>query len=160
LHQHASPVVPAVPRAAVRTRRHALERPRAGTSCTLVTLAIAAADALHLSAIGVYGVISYAVTQRRREIGVRMALGAQSSDVGRMVIGQAMLLAAGGVGLGLAASLGLTRLMSSLLFGVRPVDPVTYAVVATLLAAVAAAASWMPARRAAAVGPAWTLRDE
>jgi len=153
-------VRPDIPLADVRTLDEVLERSLARTSFTLVMLAIAAAVALLLSAIGVYGVISYAVTQRRREIGVRMALGAQSSDVGRMVIGQAMLLAAGGVGLGLAASLGLTRLMSSLLFGVRPVDPVTYAVVATLLAAIAAAASWMPARRAAAVDPAWTLRDE
>jgi len=105
-------------------------------------------------------VISYSVSQRRREIGVRMALGAQRADVGRMVVGQAMVLAAGGVGLGLVASFVLTRLMSSLLFGVRPVDPATYAVVAALLAAVAAAASWMPARRAADIDPAWTLREE
>lgn len=153
-------VNPDIPLADVRTMDEVMQQSMARTSFTLVMLMIAAAVALLLGAIGIYGVISYSVSQRRREIGVRMALGAQRADVGRMVVGQAMVLAAGGVGLGLVASFVLTRLMSSLLFGVRPVDPATYAVVAALLAAVAAAASWMPARRAADIDPAWTLREE
>ena len=137
-----------------------VERSMARTSFTLVMLGIAAAVALLLGAIGIYAVISYAVSQRTREIGVRMALGAERADVSSMVVRQGMVLAGLGVGVGLVAALGLTRLMSSLLFGVTAVDPPTYGVVSVALAAVAVLASWLPARRAASVDPAVTLRQE
>ncbi len=149
-----------LPLANVRTLEEIQDRSMARTQFTLVMLGIAAAVALLLGAVGLYGVISYAVSQRRREIGVRMALGAEQADVSRMVLGQGMVLAAGGVGLGLLAAFWLTRLMSSLLHGVRPVDLPTYGAVAGALLAVAVAATYLPARRAAGVDPAVTLREE
>ncbi len=153
-------VTSSVPVAQVRMHEELVERSMARTSFTLVMLGIAAAVALLLGAVGIYGVISYAVSQRTREIGVRMALGAERGDVSRMVVGQGMILAGIGVGLGLLAAFGLTRLMASLLFGVQPVDLPTYGVVSLALASVAVVASWLPARRAAAVDPAVTLRQE
>jgi predicted permease len=132
----------------------------ARTSFTLVMLGVAAAVALLLATVGVYGVISYVVSQRTREIGVRIALGAGSSTVTGMVLRQGLVLAAIGVALGLAAAYGLTRLMESLLFGVRALDPLTYAMVAVSLTAVALLASYLPARRAARVDPMEALRAE
>jgi len=132
----------------------------ARTSFTLVMLGIAAAVALLLATVGVYGVISYVVSQRTREIGVRIALGAGSSTVTGMVLRQGLLLAVIGVVLGLAAAYGLTRLMESLLFGVSALDPITYATVAVCLMAVALLASYLPARRAARVDPMQALRAE
>ncbi len=132
----------------------------ARTSFTLVMLGIAAAVALALGIVGIYGVISYVVSQRTREIGVRMALGADRRDVSRMVLRQAMILAAVGVVIGLVAAAGLTRLMSSLLFGVEPTDPVTFGVVAALLIAVALVASYLPALRASRTDPLEALRFE
>jgi ABC-type antimicrobial peptide transport system permease subunit len=132
----------------------------AHTSFTLVMLAIAALVALFLGVVGIYGVISYVVSQRTREIGVRMALGAERADVRRMVLKQAGMLTLGGVGIGLLAAAGLTRLMSSLLFGVEPVDPVTFGSVAVTLSAVALVASYLPARRASGVDPVVALRFE
>ena len=116
--------------------------------------------ALLLAAVGIYGVISYSVTQRTQEIGIRMALGAQRRDVLRMVVGNALLLAVVGIALGSAAAFVLTRLMTKLLFSVAPEDPVTFGAVAVLLVGVAALASYVPGRRATRVDPVVALRAE
>lgn len=110
--------------------------------------------------VGIYGVIAYAVSQRSREIGIRIALGAGPVGLRRMFVRQGLVLAGIGVVLGLAASSGVTRLMKSLLFGIPAMDPATYAVVAAVLITVAALASYLPARRATEVDPAVTLRAE
>ncbi|HIF24292.1 MAG TPA: FtsX-like permease family protein [Gemmatimonadetes bacterium] len=146
---------PNLPVARVRTLDEYVDRSMAQTSFTLIMLGIAAAVALFLGSVGIYGVISYVVSQRTRVIGVRMALGAEQRDVSRMVLKQASLLAGGGVVIGLAGAMGLTRLMSSLLFGVSPMDPVTFGSVA-----VALVASYISARRAAKVDPVVALRFE
>jgi predicted permease len=116
--------------------------------------------ALALSGIGIYGVIAYLVSQRAREIGIRIALGASREHVVRMVVRQGAAMAGAGIAIGLAGALLLTRLMTSLLFDVTPSDPVTFAAVAVVLGAVAMAASWIPARRAARVDPALAMRAE
>src|SRR5262249_24444893 len=132
----------------------------AATSFTLVMLEIAGAMALILGLIGIYGVISYAVSQRKREIGIRLALGAQQSELKRLFVLKGLALAGIGVAIGLGAAAGLTRLMKSLLFGISAVDPITYTSVALILAAAAVLASYLPARRAASVDPAEALRAE
>jgi len=123
----------------------------------LGTFALAA---LLLAAIGIYGLMAYAVTQRTREMGIRMALGARPRDVLSLVVRQGMTLAVLGIALGVAGALGATRLLASMLYGVTPTDPVTFASVAALLAAVALLACWLPARRAARVDPTVALRAE
>jgi ABC-type antimicrobial peptide transport system permease subunit len=132
----------------------------ARTSFTLVMLALAGGMALLLGLVGIYGVISYSVTQRTREIGIRMALGAQEQAVTRMFLRQGMLLTGIGVVFGLAAASALMRLMRSLLFGVEPVDPLTYGAVSAALIIAALVACYVPARRAMAVDPADALRAE
>jgi predicted permease len=149
-----------VPVFLTRTLETVYDQSMARTSFTLLLLAIAGAMALLLGVVGIYGVIAYAVTQRTREIGIRMALGAQPVGLQGMFVRQGLLLAAVGAVLGLVAAAGLTRLMSSLLFKTAALDPATYAVVSVLLLMAAAFASYFPARRATAVDPVEALRTE
>ncbi|HJU65420.1 MAG TPA: FtsX-like permease family protein, partial [Gemmatimonadaceae bacterium] len=116
--------------------------------------------ALVLSGVGIYGVIAYLVAQRTHEIGVRMALGASSARVTRMVLGESLTIAGVGIAAGLIGAFLLTRLLSSLLFGVQPTDPVTFTAVAVLLAAIAMLASLVPAMRAARLEPVIAMRAE
>jgi putative ABC transport system permease protein len=129
-------------------------------SFTLLLIALFGALALALAAVGIYGLISYSVTLRTREVGIRMAFGAERSDVLSMVLRQGLALVGIGLAVGFAASLALTRLLTSLLFEVRPTDLATSALVALLLAGVALLASYLPARRAASVDPMIALRYE
>jgi predicted permease len=144
----------------VRTLEDLYNQSLARTSFTLVLLAIAGAMALVLGIVGIYGVIAYAVTQRTREIGIRMALGAQPAGLLQMFVRHGLLLAGIGAVIGLGAAAGLTRLMSSLLFGITALDPLTYAGVATILIVAAALASYLPARRATRVDPLDALRAD
>ncbi len=146
--------------ARMRTVEEVYESSLARTSFTLTMLTIAAGMALLLGLVGIYGVVSYSVSQRTREIGIRMALGAQQQSVRAMFVGNALALTAVGVGAGLTAAIGVTRLMSALLYGVSPLDPVTYGAVSLLLAAAALAASYLPARRATSIDPSEALRAE
>jgi len=149
-----------VPIALQRTMQDLYAGSLARTSFALVMLAIAGLMALALSIIGIYGVIAYVVSQRAREIGIRMALGAQRRDVRTMFLRQGLALSAVGLAIGLVASLALTRLMSSLLFGIGPTDVATYVAALGVILAAAALASYLPARRASAVDPMETLKAE
>jgi predicted permease len=153
-------VNPNLPLAGVRTLDDLMGESMARTSFSLIMLGIAAAVALILGSIGIYGVISYIVSQRTRELGVRMALGAGAGDVRGMVLKQGLILSGAGVVVGLAAAAGLTRLMEALLFGVDPVDPVTFGTVAVCLTLVALLASYLPAHRASRVDPVVAIRFE
>jgi predicted permease len=143
-----------------RTMRDVYDQSLARTSFTLVMLAIAASMALLLGVVGIYGVISYMVSQRRREIGIRAALGAQHGELKRMFVRHGLVLAGIGVVVGLGAAAGLTRLMSTLLYGITPLDPVTFVAVPLVLVTATVLASYLPARRAASVDPVETLRVE
>jgi ABC-type antimicrobial peptide transport system permease subunit len=123
-------------------------------------LGIFSSLALALAIVGIYGVMSYSVSQRRQEVGIRMALGAQSGQVTRLVLGEAMTLAGIGIAIGIALSLGMTRLLGSLLFEVSATDLTTFSATALLLGGVALAASYNPARRAATVDPLVALRSD
>jgi putative ABC transport system permease protein len=145
---------------AVETMNEVVSNSFAARQFSMILLGIFASLALALSCVGIYGVISYLVGQRTREIGVRMALGAQRSDVLRLILGQGAKMALIGVGIGIALALGLTRLMSNQLFGVTAHDPLTFAGVALMLIAVALAACYLPARRAMRVDPMVAVRYE
>ena len=153
-------VDPEVPVFDVKMMREVLDGSLSGRRFNMALLVLFAGVALALAVVGIYGVMSYSVTQRTHEIGVRMALGARQVDVLLMIVGQGTGLALSGVALGLAASFALTRLLTSLLFGVSATDPVTLAGVSGLLAVVALFASWIPARRATRVDPMVALRHE
>jgi putative ABC transport system permease protein len=144
----------------IRTMEDVLSTSIARQRFSTLLLGVFAAVALVLAAVGIYGVMSYSVAQRTREIGIRIALGAQASNVLRLVISQGLKLASVGVLLGLAGSLLLTRLMSSLLFGVSATDPATLVTISLLLVAVALLASYIPARRAAKTNPLDALRHQ
>jgi predicted permease len=149
-----------LPLTSLRTLQDLYDHSLARTSFALVMLAIAGSMALAIGIIGIYGVISYTVSQRTREIGIRLALGAQQGTITRMFVQHALLLAGIGAAIGLAGAVELMQLMKSLLFGISPRDPLTYAVVPAVLILVAAFASYFPARRAAVVDPANTLRAD
>jgi predicted permease len=144
----------------VRTLQDVFDRSMARTSFALVLLAIAGGMAFLLGVVGIYGVIAYAVSQQTREIGIRMALGAQPASLQRMFVRHGLLLSGIGVLAGLGAAALLARLMAALLFGIKPLDPLTYVVVPILLIAAATLASYVPARRATAVDPVEALRSE
>jgi putative ABC transport system permease protein len=155
-----SDVDPSLPLASVNTMAAMYAISMARTSFSLVLLGIAGAMALLLGIVGIYGVLAYAVMQRQREVGIRLALGAQPRAVKEMFVYRGMVLSGVGIALGSGVAAGLTRLMSSLLFGVTPVDTATFAAAAGVLVVAALAASYIPARRAAAVDPVETLRAQ
>jgi len=159
-HGEAQRLDPRLPITNVRTLAERMNLPLLPARVTAAVLGVFGALALILAAIGIYGVMSYAVAQRTREIGVRMALGAQRADVLRLVIGQGLWLSLAGAALGLVAAAALARLMKSLLFGVSASDPLTFIVITPPLIFVALLACWIPARRATKVDPMVALRNE
>jgi predicted permease len=149
-----------LPVASIRTMQDIYDQSLSRTSFTMWILGIAGAMALVLGVVGIYGVISYAVSQRRREMGIRLALGAQQSELKKMFVRSGLALVGIGAGIGLITAAGLTRLMSSLLFGISPVDPLTYGAVVAVLGTAALLASYLPARRAAMVDPVEILKAD
>jgi ABC-type antimicrobial peptide transport system permease subunit len=144
----------------VMTMNEQLAEEEAETRFAAILLTTYGAAALLLAAIGIYGVLSYQVTLRTREIAVRMALGATRAEVHRMIVADGMLPAAAGIGVGLAGAAAVTRLLTGILFHVQPRDPRTFATVALILGLVALAATILPARRATSVEPLEALRAE
>jgi putative ABC transport system permease protein len=153
-------VAQAAPIYEVKTMEQVMAESVAQPRFSSLMLGLFAGGALLLASCGVYGVLSYAVSQSTREIGLRLSLGAQRADIFKLVVGRGMVLVAAGMGLGLAASAALMRYLQSLLFEVKPTDPVTLAGVCVLLALVALAACYLPARRATQVDPMVALRHE
>jgi predicted permease len=160
LQQAVWSVNPNLPLANVQTLDEIQADSMAQTAFATVMLTIAASVALLLGVVGIYGVIRYTAAQRTREIGIRMALGAQTGDVRRLFFRQWFVLTLGGIALGIGAAILLTRVMSALLFGVGPMDPVTYVAASAGLAAVAALATYLPARRASGIDPIVALRSD
>jgi len=144
----------------VQTMESLVDRDQAGTRFSLLLIGLFAAIAVLLASVGLYGVLASVVRQRTAEIGVRMALGAAPAGIFKLVVGQGLRLSAVGIMLGLLAALGLTRAMTSMLVGVRPIDPLTFAGMAVLFLFISALASWVPARRAAGLDPSTALREE
>jgi predicted permease len=153
-------VTSSVPMAAVQTLEEGYRRSVARTSFLVALLGIAAVMAFAIALVGVYGILAYAVTERRHEVSIRLALGAEPSSVRLLFLRQGLLLACAGGVLGLVAAAGLSRWISSLLFGVRPLDPLTYSLSLIVLTTAAMAASYFPARWATAVDPMETLRGD
>jgi ABC-type antimicrobial peptide transport system permease subunit len=137
-----------------------VDRAEAGTRFSLLLIAVFAAIAALLAGVGLYGVLATVVRQRTAEIGVRMALGATPSTIFQLVVGHGLRLSAAGISVGLVAAFGLTRVLNSMLIGVKATDPATFAAMALLFLIVATFASWLPARRAAGLDPTSALRDE
>jgi putative ABC transport system permease protein len=160
IREEVKAVVPNLPVPVIRTMDEILSETMAQPRFQAWLLSLFGIVALVLAAVGLYGVLAYAVSQRTHEIGIRMALGAQKRNVLSLVIGQGMRLALIGVGVGTAAAFALTRVMASLLYEVTPTDPLTFVSVAFLLLAIAWLACWLPARRAARVDPMEALRYE
>ena len=160
LRQAVWSVNPNLPLADVKTLQSVYDRSLARTTFTLLMLAIAGAMALLLGVIGIYGVISYSVSQRTREIGIRLALGAPLPEVTRMFVRHGLVLSAIGAACGLIAAFALTRLMKALLYDVSPADPLTYVAVSAGLIFAAMLASYLPARRATSIDPMDALRAE
>src|SRR5437588_3263783 len=146
------------PVANVDTMDHIVTESIARQRFSMLLLGVFATLALILAAVGIYGVMSYSVAQRTHEIGIRMALGAQRSDVLKLTIGQGLRLVLTGVGIGLAAAFVLTRVMSSLLFGISATDPITFIAISLVLLVVSLLASYIPALRATRVDPMFALR--
>jgi len=153
-------VNPDLPLASIQTLEEIQTTSTAKTSFTLVMLAIAASVALLLGVVGIYGVIAYVAAQRTREIGIRIALGARGREVCTLFLRHGLTLTAVGIVLGIGLAVVVTRVMSGYLFGVGPVDPLTYATVSALLAGIAALATYLPARRAARIDPNVALRAD
>ena len=151
---------PTLPIAGIETLETLVGRARGTRAFVMTLLAVSAGLALLLGSVGLYGVVSYMVVQRRREIAIRMAVGAQVTDVRRLVLTEAGALAVLGAGLGIAAAVALTRRLQALLFETSPLDPLVFVAVSTLLVGVCLLASWLPARRAARVDPLTALRAE
>jgi predicted permease len=149
-----------LPVAAIRTMEETISRSTAPENFNMLVLTIFGCAALLLAAIGIYGLMAYSVAQRTQEIGIRLALGAGSSNVRNMVVFQGVRLALVGVGIGLAAAFGLTRLIASLLYGVKAWDPMVFSAVPVALIGVALVAVWLPALRASRVDPIQALRHE
>jgi putative ABC transport system permease protein len=133
---------------------------QSATRFSLLLIGVFAVVAALLAGVGLYGVLSTVVRQRTSEIGVRMALGAAPGSIVRLVVGQGMRLSAAGIAGGLAAAFGLTRLMTTMVVGVKATDPATFAAIAVVFLAIATAASWLPASRAAGLDPTVALREE
>jgi predicted permease len=153
-------VNPNLPVAALSTMQENFAQSMVRTSFTLVMLAIAGSMALALGIIGIYGVISYAISQRTREIGIRMALGAQKSELKWMFVRSALGLTLVGIAIGMGAAAALTQWMKALLFGISPLDPLTFVAVPVVLGAAALLASYLPAQRAATINPVEALKAE
>jgi ABC-type antimicrobial peptide transport system permease subunit len=147
-----------LPVGSVRTMEEALARSNSAADFNTLVLTIFGCSALLLAAIGIYGLTAYSVGQRAQEIGIRLALGAESSQIRMMVVWEGLRLALAGVAMGLVAAFGLSRLIASLLFAVKPWDPLVFCVVPAVLVMVAVTAVWLPAMRASRVDPIQALR--
>jgi ABC-type antimicrobial peptide transport system permease subunit len=149
-----------LPLAQVRTLEEVYGQSMGRTAFTLLILAVAGAMSLLLGTSGLYGVIAYDASRRRREIGIRLALGARPGDIRALFVRRGLVMLAAGVAIGLSGAVVVTRLMQSLLFGVGPLDPAAFAAMTTMLAATAVLATYLPTQRAVTVDPIETLREE